>query len=259
MDFIIFDLEFNRFLSPEDSSVKPAKHFPFEIIQLGAVKLSNGFSEITEFVRLIKPSLYKEIDPFITQLTGITLEKIQNEALFPTVLEEFASFIGSNDPVFCVWGMSDVKELYRSSSRFGFDNNLLPWKTIDVQRHAALSLGLPRRLLPSLQSAVAALNIPIKDKFHDALFDARYTAEVLKMIYSPSIKPKKYDPSDERSVLRRPKREIDIEGLLNQFEKMYGRDMSNEERQIIVLAYKMGRTHQFLKEPEQSSVTIPDD
>ena len=76
MYYIIFDLEFNQ-----DSS--SLQHFdgkntraPFEIIQIGAIKLDVNFNTIDTFNRYVKPTFYKQITPFITELTGITLSLI---------------------------------------------------------------------------------------------------------------------------------------------------------------------------------------
>lgn len=73
-------------------------------------------------------------------------------------------------------------------------------------------------------------------------------------IYSPIIHPKIYDPSyvKPRQQPVHIKRIIDFEQLVAQFAKMYNRDMSPEEVEIIKLAYLMGKTHQFLK-PEKES------
>jgi hypothetical protein len=38
-----------------------------------------------------------------------------------------------------------------------------------------------------------------------------------------------------------------VNSLIQQFEKMYDREMTKEEKSIIILAYKMGKTNQFLK------------
>jgi len=43
------------------------------------------------------------------------------------------------------------------------------------------------------------------------------------------------------------KKIIDVDALIYQFEKMYSREMTEEEKSIIILAYKMGKTNQFLK------------
>ena len=96
-----------------------------------------------------------------------------------------------------------------------------------------------------LQHAVEEFDIPITYTFHNAFHDAFYTAEVFKKVYNSSIQPKSYDPSNMIIRPKHRKREIDIDKLLQQFEKMYARKMTEEEQGMIKLAYKMGRTNQF--------------
>jgi hypothetical protein len=81
--------------------------------------------------------------------------------------------------------------------------------------------------------------------FHDALNDAYYTAEIFKRIYSKDIKPDTYIPDAPKKV-RQTKEKVDILALIKQFEKMYNREMSPEEKSIIKLAYLMGKTRQFI-------------
>jgi hypothetical protein len=98
-----------------------------------------------------------------------------------------------------------------------------------------------------LQNAVELLSIPLHSKFHDAFNDACYTAEIFKLIYSPTIKPALYNSNSEsRFKGHNKKSRPDINKLIQQFEKMYKRQMTEEERSIIKLAYFMGRTNQFL-------------
>ena len=54
-----------------------------------------------------------------------------------------------------------------------------------------------------------------------------------------------YIPAPPRRISR-PKEKIDTFSLINQFEKMYNREMSEEEKSIIKLAYMMGKTKQFI-------------
>ncbi len=77
--------------------------------------------------------------------------------------------------------------------------------------------------------------------------NAFYIAEVFKKIYNSSIQPRPYNPSKRIVRPKHPKREIDIDKLIQQFAKMYARSMTDEEQKVIMLAYKMGRTNQFLK------------
>jgi DNA polymerase III epsilon subunit-like protein len=254
MEFIVFDLEFNQYTSPGGLPGVRQKGSPFEIIQIGAVKLDGSLEASGEFARFVRPSVYTGMDPFISELTGISFEDIAEEDPFPIVLAEFLEFAGGKDAVLCSWGMSDIKELFRSALRSGIDQRLLPSAFIDIQLHAARYLGLSKRKLPSLQSAAEVLAIPAALKFHNALNDAVYTSEVFRRIYDESIHPENYDPSYKRVRLRQTKSDIDYDGLLRQFEKMYSRPMTDEEKKIIFLAYKMGRTRQFAVKKTQEVV-----
>lgn len=231
MSYILFDLEFNQ----------------FEIIQIGAIKLDADFNTLDTFDRYVKPTFHKEINPFVTALTGITTNQLLLEEPFPEVYKAYTKFIGDRDSVFCIWGMSDIKVLFRNVEHHQLSSTLLPKRFINIQPYASMHFNLPPKKLLRLQDVVSNLYIPITYPFHNALYDAYYTAEIFKKLYHPSIQPSYYDPSyiRPRSTVR--KKQIDIEGLLKQFEKMYDRQMTKEEQAMIKLAYKMGKTNQFLK------------
>jgi len=74
--------------------------------------------------------------------------------------------------------------------------------------------------------------------------DAYYTAEVLKKIFNKNIKPLLYtNPSRSTSSV---KEKVDMNGVFDQFKKMYKRSLTKEEKSMISLAYNMGRTKQFV-------------
>ncbi|WP_069997659.1 3'-5' exonuclease [Cellulosilyticum sp. I15G10I2] len=249
MHFIIFDLEFNQEFSSLQHSDKNISQYPFEIIQIGALKLDEEFNTIATFNRYVKPTIYTKISPFITELTGITTERLLTEALFPEIYKAYEAFIGGNESVFCIWGKSDIKELFKNAEYHQLSTRLLPRLFINVQPYVSKYLSISQKKLLRLQHAVELLNIPMTYAFHNALYDAYYTAEIFKRIYSISGQPVFYDPSYVAVKLRQrqPKRTIDTDKLLQQFEKMYARNMTEEEQEIIKLAYKMGKTNQFLK------------
>lgn len=247
MYYIVFDLEFNQdFTNVPVKEIRGTK-YPFEIIQVGALKLDFNFNVVDSFNRFVKPEIYKKISPFITELTGITTEQLINEKLFPEVYKEFIEFVENTNSIFCVWGMSDIKELYKSAEYYGMNLDLLPKMFINLQPHASLHFHMPKKTQLRLQNVVEMLNIPVLSKFHDALNDSLYTAKVFKKIYNHLIQPKIYDPNYVKPRLRQSKRIIDVDALVKQFEKMYDREFSEEEKSIIILAYKMGKTNQFLK------------
>ncbi|MHC1723806.1 MAG: exonuclease domain-containing protein [Aminipila sp.] len=246
MYYIVFDLEFNQDFSSSQSCEKRAKA-PFEIVQIAAIKLDSDLNTIATFNRYVKPTIYSQVNPFITDLTGITTEQLLSEEPFPKVFNDYINFIGQTDCVFCVWGMSDMKELYRNVEYHKLDKNFLPERYINIQSYLSLHLGFSKTKLLKLQTAVESLKIPIPYKFHNALYDAYYTAEIFKQINSSAIEAKKYDPDYKPIRPIQRKKFIDFEKLLQQFEKMYARELSKEEQDMIILAYKMGKTNQFLK------------
>lgn len=248
MSFIIFDLEFNQDMSSLENVEGKRSHSPFEIIQIGAIKLDLEFHTVDTFNRYVKPTFYTKINPFVTELTGITLEQLLSEEPFPVIYKTYLKFINESDSIFCTWGMSDISELYRNVEDHQLSPKFLPKKVINLQPHVTSHLKLSQKKLLRLQHAVELLHIPITYVFHNALNDAFYTAEIFKNVYNSSILPKPYDPSHRTIRAKRRIRAIDTDKLLQQFEKMYARKITEEEKDMIKLAYKMGRTNQFLKD-----------
>jgi len=251
MHYIVFDLEFNQDFSilNKDKAVpcKRTEQPCFEIIQIGAVKLDQSLITQDTFQRYIKPTIYQKVNPFITELTGITTEQLSAEESFPGVYKAFTEFIDGSDSVFCTWGMADLKELFRNLAYHKLDQSLLPKRYINLQPHASLHFNFSQKKLLKLKTTVELLSIPLLYPFHNALYDAYYTAEIFKKIDKESIRPKCYDLNKAETRTRQVKKNIDFEKLIWQFKKMYARELTAEEQNMIVLAYKMGKTGQFLK------------
>lgn len=245
MDYIVFDLEFNQDFSTGNR--RRIRRSCFEIIQIGAVKLDKNLNTIDTFQRYVKPTIYPVINPFITELTGITTDQLITEETFPTVFKAFAEFARGSDTIFCIWGMADLKELYRNVEFHDLDKNLLSKWYINLQPYASLHFKLSQKKLMKLKTTAELLGIPLVYSFHNALYDAHYTAEIFKKINNESIHIKLYDPSFVAARPRPPKQKIDFEKLICQFEKMYDRELTEAEQDMISLAYKMGKTGQFLK------------
>ncbi|EHQ87718.1 3'-5' exonuclease [Desulfosporosinus youngiae] len=248
MSFIIFDLEFNQDISSLQNFDRERSPCPFEIIQIGAVKLDLEFNTVGTFNRYVKPTFYTRINPFVTELTGITTEQLLTEEPFPEIYKAYTMFIAETDSIFCTWGMSDITELLRNIEDHQLSHRFLSKRVINLQPYVSRQFNLSQKNLLRLQHAVELLHIPITYPFHNALQDAFYTAEIFKKVYNSSIRPEVYEPSCRTMRPKHQKRVIDIAKLLQQFEKMYARKITEEEQEMIKLAYKMGRTNQFLKD-----------
>lgn len=241
MNYIIYDLEFNQAFVKGDKN----SDLPFEIIQIGALKINENLEIIDSFNRLIKPTLYTEIHPYVENLTKITTDMLNTNNSFPEVYEDFLEFLGNDSFVSCVWGVCDIRELIKNIQYHDLNMKEDFKKYIDVQNFVCKLLKCQKGIKIGLKDAVEYFNIPIDSEFHDASNDAYYTAEIFKKLYSSQLKPQIYNPPAQRNSLVKMK--VDNDKLLKQFEKMFDRPMTPEEKTIIKIAYNMGKTHQFLK------------
>jgi inhibitor of KinA sporulation pathway (predicted exonuclease) len=248
MEYIIFDLEFNQEYNHAKKDKKNiASSCPFEIIQIGALKLDENLNTISTFNSFIRPEIYIEIHPFVREITGITNEQLNSANSFIVVYEEFIKFIGSNKSILCVWGANDIKELFRNIKYHQLDTSKVPKEYINLQAYISKYFNCPRGIHIGLQNATELLNIPITSQFHDGFNDAFYTAELFKLTYANNFPISVYNPDDYRKRNRAAKanQTVDLLSLIKQFEKMFYREMSSEEQKIIKLAYFMGKTNQF--------------
>lgn len=248
MNYIVFDLEFNqgyKYKRKNKSRINPKCRF--EIIQIGAVKLNSDLQTIDRLDLLVKPKVYSFLHHFIAEMTDITIEKLKSSDPFNVVYDKFVKFIGQ-DSILCTWGVSDMRELVRNINFHKLDLNLLPKDYVDIQSIASKYLKTLHGNSIGLKNAVESLGIPHDSQFHDAFNDAFYTAEVFKKIYTDDVKPITYNmnegqTNDRHNLDKRVK--VDTIKLMAQFEKMFDREMTLEEKRIIKLAYDMGRTGQF--------------
>ncbi|MCI6692023.1 MAG: exonuclease domain-containing protein [Clostridium sp.] len=241
MKYIIFDLEFNQSSKKEDRIAQ----LPFEIIQIGALKLDEDFKTISTFNELVKPTVYRNILPYIQDLTKITEEMLSSAKEFTNIYYEFMNFIGKEDITFIIWGIVDFRELFKEIIYFNLPTENLPKQYIDIQEYASKYFKVPSGKRIGLKKALDFLNINISCDFHNAFNDAYYTAEVFKKLYNHSIEPKVYTHTPIR-IKSEPRKIVDYTALILQIEKMYNKKLTSEEISMIKLAYNMGKTNQFL-------------
>ena len=85
--YIVMDLEWNQ-----RPSYKPSADdgLPFEIIEIGAVKLDDDLQIVSEFQRLIFPHVYKKLHKKIAEVTHLTMDELCEKGEdFLDVMEEF--------------------------------------------------------------------------------------------------------------------------------------------------------------------------
>lgn len=174
-NYIVFDLEWNQSAKGKETSVED---FPFEIIEIGAVKLNEEFHIVDEFHRLICPQVYTQMHYAISEVTHMDMEELKSQGGdFTTAAADFIRWCGDS-AVFCTWGSMDLTEFQRNLAFYGMENPFpKPLFYYDVQK--LYGLFCREGVKPSLDTAVEELGLLEERPFHRALDDAYYTGCVL--------------------------------------------------------------------------------
>ena len=181
MDYIIFDLEWNRL----SKTVK--KRCPDEIIQIGAVKYNQAMKCIGTFNCFIKPVLYKKIDHIVKKITGIDMEVLKTDGvLFSQAIKKFKKFVG-NDCVLMSWGAQDAQILRNNCIYFNPDAKLDFLKQyVDMQRyvtHALTKSPSGGNQLGVKQAADLTKVFYKEESLHDAFVDASVSGKVFAKLF----------------------------------------------------------------------------
>lgn len=198
MDYIVMDLEWNQ---------NPYRHsnyhtdLIFEIIEIGAIRVSSDREIMDSYQQVIKPRVFKKLHYKIQELTHFTEEELNNGKDFRKVIREFLEWCG-DDYIFCTWGSMDLTELQKNMKHYGMERILeFPLYYVDLQKMFSLRYD-DGHMKRTLTSAVEYLDIQDEHGFHRALSDAYYTARVMQTMdfekykerlsidtfYSPRIK-----------------------------------------------------------------------
>lgn len=198
MHYIVLDLEFNQGFDIKNNETTNNPQCPFEIIQIGAVKLDEALNTIGSFNEFVKPQIYSKLHPYVAEITGISMNHLSKALYFDEALDKFKLFLGNSENILCVWGLVDITELFRNIRFYSLEHNDISKKYINLQQHASRYFGCPKGINIGLSNAVSLLELEESYKFHDALGDAYYTSEIFKNIYSKSIKPTHYSIPKKR-------------------------------------------------------------
>ena len=248
MEYIVFDLEFNQGFDKKLNKTVSDEKCPFEILQIGAVKLDADLNIIDTFNTFVKPNIYKEIHPFIKKMTNIIHEEVKDAPNFPQAFNNFKEFMNNDKNILCVWGNGDLKELYRNIKYYNLSTENLSNTYINVQHHASIYFNNPTGKSIGLQNAITLLQLNQDKSYHNALNDAYYTSLVFKNIFNDKIETKKYTFDNDSKKNPPTKRKVNYDNIFSEFKKILNRDLNKEEKKIIHLAYKMGRKSKSSKD-----------
>ena len=184
MTHIILDLEFNSSMKKikdiEDDNMRKC---PFEIMEIGAVKLDEKFNEIDSFRILVKPVIFNFVQYQIMRKTKLKIQDLQYGFPFEKALSLFLKWIG-NDYLLYTWSENDYDVMKMNCMFYNMDYHWFD-NYIDIQQKYKEFRNYEN--VKSLDKSIKELIIFIDKPLHAALIDARYSAEILKFINGKRI------------------------------------------------------------------------
>ena len=178
MNYIVFDLEWNQ--CPYGKN-RENPQLPFEIIEIGAIKLDDQKRTVDEFHMMIHPMVYKKMHYRTQEILGVDMKTLESGEFFYRAIRQFLQWCGE-EYRFCTWGNMDLVELQRNMKYYGLQDLLKgPIRFYDVQKLFSLAYedGKSRK---ALEYGIDYLKLEKSGQFHHALTDAYYTAEIFKTL-----------------------------------------------------------------------------
>ena len=181
MDYIVLDMEWNQ---PWPGSPSARKVLPVqirgEIIQMGAVRVSEEQLVLDEFQVLVRPKFYRSLNRRVSKLTGIKESRLKAEGIpFAEAIEAFRAWCGE-DVVFLTWGFDDITIL-----RENLQLHELPYDWVDKWYNVQMMFNAQTdgsNSQKALKTAMEIFGIEASRPAHDALGDAYHTALICAML-----------------------------------------------------------------------------
>ncbi len=223
MNYIVFDLEWNQCPYGKE---RENPRLPFEIVEIGALKLNNEKETLDEFHRLIHPTVYRKMHYRTKQILDMDMEQLEKGDYFGKAVKDFLQWCAADgDYRFCTWGGTDLVELQRNMKyygKLGLIEGPIPY--YDVQKLFSLDFedGKSRK---SLEYGIDFLHIKKERNFHHALDDAFYTAEILKRLDQDLVERR-----FSIDCYQNPKERKDqIRVVFDDYEKFISREFDSKE------------------------------
>ena len=175
MDYIVLDMEWNQ---PWPGSPSARKVLPVqirgEILQIGAVRVTEDREVADEFQVLIRPKFYKRLNRRVSKLTGIKESQLRDEGVaMEDAISAFRTWCGS-DVIFLTWGFDDITILRENLRLYGLDENWVSrWYNAQMIFNAQTDGSNAQK---ALKTAMEMFEIEPSRPAHDALGDAYHTA-----------------------------------------------------------------------------------
>ncbi len=175
MDYIVLDMEWNQ---PWPGSPSAKKVLPVqirgEILQIGAVRVTQDQQVADEFQVLIQPKYYRRLNRRVSKLTGIKESRLRDEGIpMEEAMSRFRSWCGQ-DVIFLTGGFDDITILRENLRLYGLDENWVSrWYNAQMIFNAQTDGSSAQK---ALKTAMEMFGIEASRPAHDALGDAYHTA-----------------------------------------------------------------------------------
>ena len=175
MQYIVLDMEWNQ---PWPGSYAAKRPTPVrvrgEVIQIGAVRVTDRQIVGDEFQVLIKPKLYRKLNKKVSALTGIKDSQLSEHGItFPEAMERFREWCGE-DCVFLTWGFDDIGILKENMALHGLESDWVDhWYNAQLIFNAQTDGSTAQK---ALKTAMEMAGVEASRPAHDALGDAYHTA-----------------------------------------------------------------------------------
>ena len=175
MNYIVLDMEWNQPWpgSPSSKKVLPVQ-IRGEILQIGAVRVTEDQQVADEFQVLIKSKYYRRLNRRVSKLTGIKESQLREEGIpFPEAMDRFRSWCGE-DIIILTWGFDDITILRENLRLYGLDEAWTSrWYNAQMIFNAQTDGSNSQK---ALKTAMEIFGIEATRPAHDTLGDAYHTA-----------------------------------------------------------------------------------
>ncbi len=175
MDYIVLDMEWNQPWpgSPSSKKVLPVQ-IRGEIIQVGAVRVTEDRQVADEFQVLIKPKYYRRLNRRVSKLTGIKEAELRDNGVSMTeAMTRFRDWCGG-EVIFLTWGFDDITILRENLRLYGIPEDWVGrWYNAQMIFNAQTDGSSAQK---ALKTAMEMFEIEATRPAHDALGDAYHTA-----------------------------------------------------------------------------------
>lgn len=184
MQYIVLDMEWNQ---PWPGTYAAKRPLPVrlrgEVIQIGAVRLTDRQIVGDEFQVLIKPKVYRKLNKKVSSLTGIKDAQLAQYGIpFPEAMEQFREWCGE-DCVFLTWGFDDIGILKENMALHGLNSDWVDrWYNAQMIYNAQTDGSTAQK---ALKTAMQMSGVEASRPAHDALGDAYHTAIVCSRLDLP--------------------------------------------------------------------------